>query len=227
MRRRSTGLGLPPFSENVQIGVLALAVFWLAAIQFDDFVREYLIVSGDQVFENLYVWTIVTYAFWHWTFQHLLFNGIALWMFGGFLDRRWSTRKFWRFSLICAAGGGVTIALWQWLTGTSIPTLGYSGAVMGLVAAFAWYNWDRTIQFFFFPMTGKMLLIFFIVIDFARVIGAHEPISISGHIGGMVTGLLLVSGLWRPRKIKRKIEQYRRRRKFQNETRPPDGGLGG
>lgn len=211
MQRR---VAWPPFTTNLKITLGVLGVFWLAALQIagpgsdgTQFLYDYMFVSRETVLEQGRVWTLLSYAVWHMDFSHLLFNGVALWMFGGELDRRWDPGWFWGFCALCALGGGVTIVVVQGLLGASTPTLGYSAAIMGLVAAFCWHNWNRAMYFFFVRLRGKWLLGLFVLLDILLVVGAQQPISISGHLGGMATGLLLVSGYWRPRRLRRAVER--------------------
>lgn len=236
MQRR---LAWPPLTSNLKITLGVLAVFWLAALQIvgsgtegfvhdlagltgEQFLYEYMLVSRETVLGEWRVWTILTYALWHTDFSHLLFNGLALWMFGGELDRRWDDAWFWGFCVLCAVGGGLAVVLVQLLFGTSTPTLGYSGAIMGLVAAYCWYNWDSHLYVFFFRVKGKWLLGLFVLFDFFLVVGAQQPISISGHLGGMVTGLLLVTGYWRPRRLKRAVKRWKRKLGSGGPSRSPD-----
>jgi membrane associated rhomboid family serine protease len=215
----------PPFTKNIKISIFGLIALFLVTVfvpAFNDVARQYLWTSKVHVFDWGYVWTIITYAFFHADFNHILFNSFALWMFGGYLDEMWSTKKFWTVSLLSALGGGIAVVLSQLVFGTVAPTLGYSGAVMGLVAAYCWYNWDRSLNFFFLPMTGKTLLLFFVVLDIFFVVFAREPISIAGHLGGMVTGLLLATDYWRPRRIKQWWRRRSMKKKFREATREVD-----
>jgi membrane associated rhomboid family serine protease len=215
----------PPFTKNLKITIFGLIALFLVTVfvpSINDLVSQYLWVSKTHVVDLGYVWTIFTYAFFHADFNHLLFNGVALWMFGGFLDEMWSSKKFWTVSLLSALGGGLAVVLSQLVFGQSVPTLGYSGAVMGLVAAYCWYNWDRTLHFFFFPMTGKTLLLLFVGLDIFFVVVAREPISIAGHLGGMVTGLLLVTDMWRPQRLKRWWRRRSMKKKFRDASRDVD-----
>lgn len=215
----------PPLTRNFKITAIGLFVLWLASVlitPLGQFVGEYMLVSRPAVFERYQVWTVLTYALWHADFMHLLFNLFALWIFGSDIDQAWRPGTWWRFLGICALGGGIVVALTQLLFGGSAPTLGFSGAVMGMVAAFAWYNWDRTLNFFFVPMTGKTLLLVFIGIDILFVVTGREPISIAAHLGGMATGLLLVTGVWRPRKLTEKLRRRRQRRHLELLRRPPE-----
>lgn len=219
----------PPITQNIKITLVGLVCFFLLTLTLNDlgygmghgeFLAEYFLLSKDRVFEEYRIWTVLTYSFFHDDVGHLLFNGIALWMFGGEVDQRWSDKKFWTVSLLSALGGGVAVLLTQLVFGNlgDAATLGYSGAVMGLVGAFCWQTWDRTLYFFFFQMTGKSLLALFLVVDFARVFLGGANVSISAHIGGLIVGLLAATGWWRPRKLKRSWEQWNRRRKFKKHA---------
>jgi len=223
---RQTRLAWPPITRNIKITLAVLIVFWLGTVQFDGFARQYLFVSYEAVFERYYVWTIATYALLHGSFHHLLFNGVALWMFGGEVDQRWSHRKFWTVSLASVVGGGVVFLFSQWLfvdPRAYNAVLGYSAAVMGLVGAYCWYNWDRDLYLFFVRMTGKTLLLLVVGLDFARVFLGGANVSISAHIGGLIVGLLAATGWWRPSRLKRRIKRWNKRRKFKKHAdRDPD-----
>jgi membrane associated rhomboid family serine protease len=209
-----TSIAWPPFTENLQylIGTLA-GLFFLSVLfpQLHAIVFETLLVSQESVFERFQIWTLLTYGLWHADASHLFFNGFALWMFGGHIDRRWSNRRFWWFNMWCLLGGGILVVLAQLLVGYSTPTLGYSSAVMGLLAAFCWYNWNRQLYFFVFPLTGKQLLLVFFALDLLLVVGMARPVSIAGHIGGALTGLFILGRYWRVKRLKllwRRIKRY-------------------
>jgi membrane associated rhomboid family serine protease len=229
----------PPLTSNLKITLGVLAVFWLATLQIvqpgsagfvqeltgltgEQFLNEYMLVSRETVLGEWRIWTLLTYAFWHTEYSHLLFNGLALWMFGGELDRQWDDAWFWGFCLLCALGSGIAIVLVQLLFGSSTPTIGYSGAIMGLAAAYCWYNWESPLYLFFLRIKGKWLLGLFVLFDFFLVGVAQEPISISGHLGGMITGLLLVTGYWRPRRLKRAVKRWKRQLSSDGPPHSPD-----
>lgn len=218
----------PPFTNNIKGLAVVLFLLWFLSIPeapLDDIVADYMLVSGDAVVGDLQIWTVLTYSLFHADFMHLAFNLIVLWLFGGRIDERWSTKKWWGFNALCALGGGIAVVVSQLIFQNFHPTLGYSGAVMGVVAAFAWHHWNRTIYLFFFPMKGKTLLLVFIAIDIFLVIGAREPISIAAHLGGMATGLFIVTGWWRPRRWKLAYNRWKHkkhREKFTVITKDPE-----
>lgn len=222
-------LAWPPFTRNVKITLGVLAALFLASLSRGVFgaVDRYLLVSRDAVLADFELWTVLTYAFFHQDFGHLLFNALALWMFGSYLDQVWSARRFWVHSLVCAVGGGVAVVGSQVVFGVDVATLGYSGAVMGLIAAFAWYHWNRRVNLLFFPMTGKTMLLVFAGLDALLVVVGRQPVSIAAHLGGMLTGLLLVTGTWRPREWRRAWRRWRTRRNLRVVGRQVDRKRGG
>ena len=217
-------LVLPPITKNMKILAGLLFGLWFASVMIDPLrgIRDqFLLVSAPAILEG-YIWTIFTYAFWHADFMHLLFNLWVLWIFGSEVETRYQGWKWWRFLFICALGGGVFVFLSQLIFQSAHPTLGFSGSVMGVVAAFSWLNWERRINFFFFSLKGKNILPLFIILDILLVVVGREPISLAAHFGGMLTGLLLVTGYWRPKPLWRRWKRYRHRRKFKLLKKDPE-----
>lgn len=215
----------PPFTQNIKITAIVLFTLWLASVliaPLGAFVQQNMLVSSEAVVERFQVWTVLTYALWHADFMHLLFNMFVLWIFGADIDRMWKRSTWWKFNLMCAAGGGVVVLVSQLIFGTVHPTLGYSGAVLGVVAAYAWYHWDKPLNMFFIPMTGKTLLLFFIAIDVLMVVFGREAISLAAHLGGMATGLLLVTGYWRPERMQKWFKRRKQQRRLKLLRRPPE-----
>lgn len=213
----------PPFTRNIKIALVAMVVLWIVRVQFTGFVDEYLIISQRALYEQSfpYVWTIFTHALFHADFPHMMFNGLVLWMFGGDVDQRWDDTWFWGFCAICAVGGGLAVALFHYLFGGQ--TLGFSGAIMGIVAAYSWGHWNRPLRLFgVVEIKGKWLLPIFVAADLLMVVGAGRPISIAGHLGGMITGLLLVTGYWRPGKLKIAWKRWKAKRDTAKDVRRPN-----
>ncbi|MDH3296695.1 MAG: rhomboid family intramembrane serine protease, partial [Gemmatimonadota bacterium] len=82
-------------------------------------------------------WSPITYMFVHGGFMHVLFNMLAVFFFGPPLERAMGGRSFLRFYLVCGVGAALASLLLIRLIGT--PTvIGASGAVFGVMLAFAW-----------------------------------------------------------------------------------------
>src|SRR5258708_3242093 len=64
---------------------------------------------------NLWVWQLATYMFLHGGLSHILFNMLALWMFGAELERIWGTRYFLKFYFVTGIGAAVLTVLFSLL----------------------------------------------------------------------------------------------------------------
>jgi len=135
---------------------------------------------------------LVTYMFAHdpTNFFHILFNMYALWMFGSVLERVWGPKRFLIFYLACGLAAGLT----QMFIGN--PVIGASGAVMGLLAAFAYLfpNTQFYILPFPFPIKAKYMVAIYIAIDLFGGLhpGAADNVAHFAHLGGLVMGFILV-----------------------------------
>jgi hypothetical protein len=69
---------------------------------------EYFGLMPFAVIEGLQVWQLGTYLFLHGGVFHLLFNMLALWMFGVELERMWGTRFFLKYYFACGLGAAAT-----------------------------------------------------------------------------------------------------------------------
>jgi len=95
-------------------GSITPAVKWLLITNVGVFILQalldhsFIILFGlvpYLVWGELYIWQLFTYQFLHGGLFHLLFNMLALWMFGCDLERRWGTQFFLRYYFICVVGG--------------------------------------------------------------------------------------------------------------------------
>ncbi len=149
----------------------------------------------DQLGEpyNFQIWQFITYQFMHGSFTHILFNMFMLWMFGMEIANIMGPRKFLIFYLACGIGAGLFQIFLSPLLGSVLaPTIGASGAVFGVMIAFAMFFPDRYILFYFLiPIKAKYLIAILFLFEFVSV---NEPTIVAhlAHIGGAVTGFLFV-----------------------------------
>ena len=103
-------------------------------------------------------WQLLSYAFLHGDTSHLFFNMLGLWMFGCDLERLWGRNRYLQFmalSLLAAAASQLLVTM---LMGSSVPTVGASGALYGLLLAFALMFPRRQ-----FDLVGFLPILFFMV----------------------------------------------------------------
>jgi membrane associated rhomboid family serine protease len=157
--------------------------------------------------QNLYLWQIFTYMFLHGGWFHIIINLLYLWMFAGELEQIWGSRRFIRFYLICGLGGGILIAFINYLTYNPSymgpVTVGASGAIFGILIAYGmiWPNREILI-FFVFPVKIKYFMIVLVLIQFFGTLNmasgaGTSNISYSGHLGGLITGFILMYTMMR------------------------------
>ncbi|MEO8721641.1 MAG: rhomboid family intramembrane serine protease [Ginsengibacter sp.] len=138
---------------------------------------------------------LVTHMFAHGGFFHILFNMYALWLFGASLERIWGPKRFLIFYFVCGLAAGVS-EMYLVPIGFAV---GASGAIMGLLGAFA-YTFPN-IQFYIlpipFPIKAKYLAILYAAFDlFGQFSGFGGNVAHFAHLGGLVMGLIL-SIIWK------------------------------
>ncbi len=197
-----------------------------------DTVFAYLALTPVAVVKYFYVWQLATYLFVHAGIWHLLWNMLALWMFGRELEQTWGTRKFLRFYFLCGVGAGVCVVAANYLFGDpTVPTVGSSGAIYGILAASAALWPDRVILFsFLFPIKMKYFVAIVGAIAFINSYNLNSGVSDIAHLGGLVLGLLYVKSprvrgfnplasvqdgyqSWKLKRAKRKFQVYLRKQR--------------
>lgn len=161
---------------------------------------QYLpLYSLQTPFGQFYPWQLLTYGFMHGGFTHILFNMIVLWMFGRILAADFGEKRFLIYFLSCIVGGGLIQLLIAPIFGPFNVVLGASGGTMGLLVAFGWRYPKLEIMLLFppIPVKARNLVIFLALFDIIGGIGGG-PFGIAhfAHIGGLLTGLLLMA-YWR------------------------------
>jgi len=134
------------------------------------------------------IWRLFTYQFLHGSTFHLLLNMFALWMFGSELAPRWGSRFFLRYYFVCAIGGGILFTLVR--LGTWIPSVGASGAIYGILMAYAmWFPNRQVYLYFVLPIRVRYLIIFLILLEVTQAIeSTGTGIAHAAHLGGMGFG---------------------------------------
>ncbi|TSA28969.1 MAG: rhomboid family intramembrane serine protease [Ignavibacteriales bacterium] len=164
------------------------------AVSYEYILTKYFALNpilGDH--NNFYVWQLLTYQFLHANFTHILFNMFMLWMFGMEIENIMGSKKFLIFYLACGIGAGlIQLFLSPLFEGGMAPTIGASGAVFGVMIAFAMFFPDRYVYvYFLIPVKAKYLIAFLVVIEFMSV-GNQSLVAHLAHIGGAITAFFFI-----------------------------------
>jgi membrane associated rhomboid family serine protease len=193
-------IGPGGISPAVKLLIITNVVVFALNLIVGDVMTLRLGLLPQAVFEQLAVWQPITYMFLHSTssFGHILFNMLALWMIGTDLERTWGTRFFVKYYFITGIGAAATSLLLALVSQTFYLTIvvGASGAIYGLLLAFAMYFPHRQLILFIFPVPARLAVMILGAIAFLSSFGGPGGgVAHSAHLGGLVVGYLYLRGL--------------------------------
>lgn len=227
-----------PFTYAFGPGPITPAVRWIiwvnvgafAAVTIYPSIVGYLGLIPEAVIRRLWIWQPITYMFLHGGIFHVAFNLLGIWMFGVELERMWGTSFFLRYYAITGVGAAVTtiaaglLPLDLTAATYGAVTIGASGALYGLLLAYALYFPDRPIlMFMLFPVPAKYFVLIIGAISFLSATSGGAPgIAHAAHLGGMAFGYFYLrngrGGLmgevkyrylkWKMNRLRRKFDVY-------------------
>jgi membrane associated rhomboid family serine protease len=196
--------GPGPLSPAIKLLIgINVAVFLLGAVSptLEATLRWNFGLRPDTVWHGFEIWRLATYMFLHAGVFHLLFNMLALWMFGTEFERIWGTRYFVRFYFLTGIGAAVLTILFSLLPIGILSQLrsqnviGASGAIYGLLLAYGLYFPDRPIYMYFvFPIPAKYFVMIMGALAFYSSLADNSGVANATHLGGIAIGYLLLKG---------------------------------
>lgn len=209
---------IPTITKNLLIiNVLAfLAYFVLSTrgIDLNNIFGLHFIMADD-----FRPWQLITYMFMHGGWSHLFFNMFALWMFGCTIENAWGQKRFLFYTLACGVGAGLFQEAAQFIeyavqglaaydmASTSYGTMpmsmylnmwntvGFSGAVYGILLGFGMTYPEQRIFIFPFPVPikGKWFVCIYAAIELFSAMGtSNDGVAHVAHLGGMVIGFFII-----------------------------------
>ena len=191
----------PPVIKNLLIINAAVFFFQLVASNFMIggkpgmyVLNEWFALNPIVEGANFQVWQLITYQFMHAGFGHIFFNMFALWMFGMEIENLWGPKKFIYYYLLCGVSAGLFQLFLPPLLGSDLAiTIGASGAVFGVLIAFAMVYPERYIYLWLlFPIKAKYLIGFIIVLEFLLIDSAGSNVAHLAHLGGAIAGFIFI-----------------------------------
>jgi membrane associated rhomboid family serine protease len=209
--------GIPPVIKNL---IIANVLFWVAEMTFGLSFIEALSLHYYK-HPDFGIWQVASYMFMHSIApMHILMNMLVLWMFGSTLEDVWGSKRFLIFYLICGVGAAIFqlgtmaiqlnflldkvnagaisdaeyVARGRLIFNQSI--VGASGAINGVMAAFA-YLFPNAPMFLFLipvPVKAKYVVIGYFLLDLFGGINPRTGDNVAhfAHVGGAIIGLILV-----------------------------------
>ncbi len=201
----------------ITIGIIAINILVFAHqltlpdVELEHFFYHYAVIPARLQYIDL-----VTSMFLHGGFMHLIGNMWFLWIYGDNIEDVLGRAKYLAFYLTCGIAGSVAQIVAD--PSSTIPNLGASGAIAGVMGAYLLkfphakiLTWVTMIFFFTFQeLPAYLILIFWFVLQFFSGIGSLAESSTSkggvaffAHVGGFLMGMLLIKvlpsrdGYWR------------------------------
>ena len=156
-------------------------------------------------------WTILTYAFTHEGFFHILFNMLNLYWFGSLVREYLGNRKLVSLYILGALAGAVLFLLSYNLIPVlqprlGVPIIGASAAVTAIIVGAATLLPDYTFNLLLLgPVRIKYIAAVVVILSFAGVSGGNPGGEIS-HLGGALLGFLFIKQLQRGRDLGRPVQ---------------------
>lgn len=185
-----------------------------------------------------HIWQLFTYIFLHAGILHILFNLLYLAMFGADLEHMWGAKRFYTYFFVCGVGAGIVDTVVRLILDphmqhmATVPTIGASGAIYGVLLAAAITMPHRQVWLFPLPVTISMRIFVAVMgaIEFFSTIGSTgDGVSHVCHLGGMLAGFIYLRrgthlysfrnyfSDWKRRRLRKKFDVYVR----EHREKPP------
>jgi membrane associated rhomboid family serine protease len=196
---------IPPVTRTLII--VNLAVFLLQGLVGDALLVWFALwplqsLAAGPVPAVFQPWQLVSYGFLHGSLFHLLFNMLALYMFGSDIERVFGQRRYLIYYFTCVVSAGLLqLVVMAMSGGPPYPTLGASGGVFGVLLAFGLYFPTRMVMLIFppIPMPAILFVILYGALElYLGVTGTEAGVAHFAHLGGMLGGYVMIR-YWRHR----------------------------
>lgn len=186
------------WQSNITLWLIAICVLVFIFQQIFPSITDYF--SFTPAFAYSRPWTFITAIFLHAGTTHILFNMIALFFFGTYLEQRISKRSF--IIIFFAAGiiGNIGYAISA--PGANIPGLGASGAIYGIMGTLTILTPRTVVYLSGIPMPMFVAAIFWFLIEFFGLF-APSDIAHGAHLGGLFVGIII--GIYFRNKMRKNV----------------------
>ena len=146
--------------------------------------------------------TLFTYMFFHGDVFHLFGNMLFLWVFGDNVEDAMGHVRYFVFFIACGVAGALLHA--TMLPDSQDGLIGASGAISGVIAAYVMLHprvgvWVLALKVIPLRITAAIALGLWIVLQFVMVaLPQSGPTAWWAHIGGLLTGAILIVFLRQP-----------------------------
>jgi membrane associated rhomboid family serine protease len=192
---------LPPVTRVI---LILNVVLFLLDLLTRNVIRSYLALYSihTNAFEP---YQIISHMFMHGSFGHIFFNMFGLFMFGRVLESVLGSKKFFLLYFLSGIGAAGLQLLIYYFQQADAVMIGASGAIFGVLAAFAMMfpNVELMIIFLPVPIKAKYLVPIYAVLELFFGIASFSGDNIAhfAHLGGAIVGFFLIM-IWKRKQFK-------------------------
>ncbi|MDR2759653.1 MAG: rhomboid family intramembrane serine protease [Spirochaetaceae bacterium] len=176
--------------DNAVLFLIGINLLIFIAQQLFPRVTAYLALNVILVL-NGWLWQFLTYMFTHGGISHLVFNMLALFIFGNQVEHHMGSREFLLYYLSTGVLAGVFSFMVYWFTGSyHVYLLGASGALFAVQLAYAAFFPDAVVYIWgILPLRAPIMVLGFTALELvSSVVGFRSGIAHLTHLAGFGFG---------------------------------------
>jgi membrane associated rhomboid family serine protease len=181
------------------INVVIFVLDFLTKGIYGKYLALYSIHSG--VFQP---YQLITHMFMHGSIGHIFFNMFGLYMFGKILESVLGSKKFFILYFLSGLGAASLQLYIYYIQGLAVPMIGASGAIFGILAAFAMMfpNVELMLMFIPVPIKAKYMVLIYAAVELFLGIRnfSNDNIAHFAHLGGALVGFILIK-IWKKKQF--------------------------
>ncbi len=181
--------GLTATEIIIVINIIVFVIVFLGSVLISEDIFRFVALQPAAIWQGQMLWTLVTSMFMHGSFFHLLVNMFSLFFLGSFLESLVGRRRYLTIYFIGGLLGSVFFALSPLFTDKwTVMAVGASGAIFAVGGALAVLTPRLPVFIMLIPIPIPMYIAIFLLFI---LLSFMPNIANSGHLGGLVAGLLL------------------------------------
>lgn len=153
-----------------------------------------------ETFQHGELWRLISFQFLHANLAHLLFNMLAIFMFGGIVERFLGTKRYLAYYLLCGVAGALLYTLLAYVGWLGAGILvGASAGIFGILVALILIAPDMQVMLIFPPIPMKMSTFGMLILGvgvFTVLTSGPNAGGEAGHLGGALLGFVLMKNPW-------------------------------
>ncbi|WGK64384.1 rhomboid family intramembrane serine protease [Croceiramulus getboli] len=188
---RTANVVLKLIAINAIIFIALGLLSWILGFS-QDYLASWFVLPSDVMSTLGQPWSVLTYAFLHFSFWHIFWNMLVLYMFGRFVLNLFTEKRFLTIYLLGGIAGAfffvLAYSLFPVLQGSRGYLIGASAAVNAIIVFIAAYTPNTPVRIIFFNVKLWQIGVFVVVMDLIQIPTSNNAGGLISHLGGALFG---------------------------------------